>query len=511
MANANETIYFEGSPGKHVYLINQGELVLEKNIKQSHLHADINSLNKKSFCVMKLVKGAFAGMEVILGEDKNYEYTLRTLSTFNVLYKISIDDLHEFKDELKNFMKQLYEKQRLIIKKLLTQKSIIKKSYDKLFKTDISNKIPYRKLAFDEEGKICENIINPYNNILNITHQEKNLKINKHNNFDTSYGKFENFKTIKHDNYSLHKNLAHSLNKIDNKDKRDIQMSSFNNNNKSCSNFSLVNNENLISKENLVLSYNKANNKKVDVKEIKLRMLSEYNNSLDKTNFTSSNTVNKFKNENMLSSREIHKSQVSDFGSIDDDKKKNFVRTKFFESCKTNSPFKIYENTANKLNNKPPITTSTSHKICNNFFSKGSKKKYDSNTIFYDIPKRSSLISGSNIFAYKTIQNDQSPKMILIPTIKMEKGTDTNDENYANKTKENNKIIEGLIPDDIVQEQTNTIGNRIVLKTPVKKCLLDWKNSQENKSKISFYRTSFFNLPLITNLSSCDSEKRLNK
>jgi hypothetical protein len=83
---------------------------------------------------MKLVSGAFAGMEVFCFPNSKYHFTLKTLSNFNVIFKITLEDIPEFEDSIRVFLRVIYKNQNKILKYLLKKKQIIKISYDKILK-----------------------------------------------------------------------------------------------------------------------------------------------------------------------------------------------------------------------------------------------------------------------------------------------------------------------------------------------------------------------------------------
>jgi len=65
--------------------------ILNTNHNQKMTAQEINIFK------MFLNKGSFAGLEVIFKSEKRYDYTLKSMSNFNVIYKINLNDFPELK------------------------------------------------------------------------------------------------------------------------------------------------------------------------------------------------------------------------------------------------------------------------------------------------------------------------------------------------------------------------------------------------------------------------------
>lgn len=503
VVNANENLYLEGTPGKFVYLIYQGELVLEKNMNQySFMPHDVNGFNRKNSCMMKLVSGAFAGMEAFLSPDSNYEYTLRTLSMFNVLFRININDLHEFRGELIGFMKQLHDRQRLIIDNIIIQKNFIKKSYDKLFKTENKSKHPYRKIYKNIEEVSSEYHMN--SNFIRLgrmipkpefdnTFSKPSIVADEHNKHDSSYFN-NNFSFINKNTQSFeNKGAIFSESKLN----LDFSSPSRNKNNR-------------INIKEKALSFNNGTNQTLssDTCSYKTTMkqtteknyFSDSKFIMEQNNSASSKTLDGFPNDKITSAFQMYTPEVVKIEASNVICQSNILANRFVYSFNFLNPVKIYEKSSNNLNDD-------NRKIYNfntKFLRKNSIKSDDSSNFFTKCGSFKSLQNGSTQILFK--KNDQLDSMCKETSLRIERSEKKYDFSVNNKIikrekdRSKIKIIDLFTNDEKTTENKEINKSRILLKTPVKRCILDWKNSQGNKSHKNLYKTNYFNLPLISSL-----------
>lgn len=542
-----------------MYLIYQGESFLEKNIFTKSKHnSDIHSLSRKSNCVMKLVSGAFAGMEVFCLPDSKYRYTLRTISPINIIYKITLEDLPEYKNEIKSFMTVLYEKQNLIISKLLKKKNLIKKSYDKIFKTNV---IELKKLPIEESTQLGNSIENsriiPTSEIIKITNYEENNNdtrpenskfdsnilfgkatsnnFNKNNKSKSSLRKstllFEENPNNESPNkfyplFSLTKNNINETNQRNEKINNDL-FATKNPNMSMKTNSTLY--DNLEEKLGAQISNNCLSNLEFKFNE-KLLSSDRYRNKLSSTANNSNNIFNSNTNFSetlgdetlYMASGRNGKSDFSNYTSFSNNmNKSNFnylisiqdpnnkvLANKLVYSCNLIPTFKMSDSSTNKTKEELNATYRISNNNLNfvNSNENALIEKDQNKSVF---EKTQKMISNKNLndkTYQRSISENFNKKDNHYRFPKIEKNTVQKQGKSSNKPKnadENNHIGNSNLQR---KNAADSKREKIVLKTPLKRCVIDWKifkEKKENKDnkKNLFYRTSFFNLPLISNLN----------
>jgi len=77
--------------------------ILDINKPSQTIHS--KKKHTKTFKLMRLVRGAFAGLEILYNNQASYEYTLKAIGNYNILFQINLENFKHFKDEIKSFLK----------------------------------------------------------------------------------------------------------------------------------------------------------------------------------------------------------------------------------------------------------------------------------------------------------------------------------------------------------------------------------------------------------------------
>lgn len=585
--------------------------------------------NEKFLPVMNLVKGSFAGLEILFKkEDDLYDYSFKANGTFNILYKLNIENFPEIKKDILEFSNSLFIKQKKMLNSLLQIKLSIKSKIDDIFEKNykhdqgimiakvekefknchvqkekqknefktvvnkfskkyINPKILLEEASFDnsrnssnyyknQNNKINDNFcIIPENNLesqsdVNNIIQNSNLivsnninlisDISKNNkihpytftknvniNINNDNKKFDDYSTLKEPKISNNRNsmLETSINScigtIDRKSSsfniigsNKTQVHTFNSNN----NINNSNNQNSYKNNFYSEDKFKKNNEKISKEKQMPKLFSnknfnenkslESNNNANAKYNNNKETINKLSEFNVLSpeTREIKTSQMSrsiiksngNFGSI-------FSKEKINE-------FKIVD---------PNITIRNSN---NNF-----RQKSSSQVVLDKNKDNSNILKNSNYKKIKIKTKDNSQDEYLsalqvknqFDSITAEKSTKIGKENHNSNKKKKLSMDDVTIRIDpqstVKQVKIRDIG----IKTPIRNCIINWQkanfdinyekssdkgidflnlnNSPEIKTKkckldenlsnhlnlksknLNFFRTSFFNLPLISTLN----------
>lgn len=540
----------------------QGELALEKNlyIKSKH-NSDGYSLSRKSNTVIKLASGAFAGMEVFCVPNSKYKYTLRTVGALNVIYKITLDDIPEFRDSIKDFMAEMNQKQNKILENLISEKQKIKKLYDKIFKSETEIKSPIKsqlKIANSNNNEFLintenENFENFCMRFPTIENNFNNSNLNSASNNSNNYENFESsnsFKKISNFNYNnfdpIVSNNSNTRNERDNRKNESDQkcfrssstlkieedpfvLSPLNKFNSTSFNFSKIkksneiNEINNIKKNDFFITKSNLSFKKSDsiftTKNTENKKVSFYAKSTERLkNYQTINLKNFKKNknegenlslesfaENKLISKVFNNSNSK--AHFNNDSYATAEETQCFYPSQQNlfSDFNPYANSKTNTKNSKEIIycnqQQPSKKVlanklvyCSSLRSpfKGLEIKEDNNELKYFEPLIFENNKKSNNYNNNYSKTHAGNKISKIEPFAFHKNN--KNEKCINKKKINN----------IIEAQKKR--EDLVLKTPLKNCVNDWKNlnqrnNQDQNNKKLFYRTSFFNLPLISNLN----------
>ncbi len=96
--------------------------------------------NEKNLTFMNFLKGTFAGIESIFKKDsKEYNYSLKSNSPYNILFKVNIDNFPELKKNMMEFLRPIYKRQKKNLKSLFKNKIEIKSQVNKIFEKNNKN------------------------------------------------------------------------------------------------------------------------------------------------------------------------------------------------------------------------------------------------------------------------------------------------------------------------------------------------------------------------------------
>jgi hypothetical protein len=414
---------------------------------------------------MNLVRGAFAGIEIAFGE-KEYNCSLKAKSSYNVVFKININFLKEIEKDIKAFLEPLYIKQKQILKKLFSKNKKIKSKIESILKTSNEN-------YFFEFGKSLKK-----NSIKKEV--EKNLVKSKRFKFSKRYLSYD---------FNCNKDIINN-NSIKFNIKNEIDIN-YNNNNNSKSKLNINN-----------IEFNKEYRDSYYSVNIVKKNENEENG---KNNY---NNINSFIN-NIFSERKSKK--FNEDKDIDIDKKNileiNNYKDKFKKfTIEKNINVSINTNDNNNNNNNNIKINSNSNNNKNIDLKNKINFNINNNNI---IIKRKRSVS-VDIDILKNINIDYQ-------------------KNNSNKSK----------------SEFYNLFSDCSLKDPIKKCIINWRKSLENNNNIIsskneklnnnnnnsnnllsnfvnsscrnyeeknkyFFRTSFFNLPLISYIDEKKASK-INK
>lgn len=140
-----------------------------------------------------LTKGSFAGLEVLFNNSKRYEFSLKSLNNYNVIFRIKVDDFPELKDQLIIDLKEIYMKIKKNLQKINRNKYNIEndensklpqlnEKYIRIKRRNINNieRIPDRA-----NNQLPNTPDKPYNKFVNKGYNQIDLESNnnayKHN------------------------------------------------------------------------------------------------------------------------------------------------------------------------------------------------------------------------------------------------------------------------------------------------------------------------------------------
>jgi hypothetical protein len=226
---------------------------------------------EKNLTVMSLVKGAFAGLEVLFEKEaNNYNYSFKATGPLNFLFKINLDNFPEIKKDILEFLNPIYKKQKLILKTLLKKKLSVKIYMENVFEKSQKNnqQMMLGKIAKDLKSnviqkekqknelknivhKFSKKYIHPQNLIVETSSQENNY----YNNYDeVCNNNNKHYENDCNDNYNYCEYLTENANESQIiRENRNSTINEFNNNKKikinKCNSFSNYNTNNYF-KEN---------------------------------------------------------------------------------------------------------------------------------------------------------------------------------------------------------------------------------------------------------------------
>ena len=429
---------------------------------------------------MRLVSGAFAGLEIMYNLNNTYDYTLKSIGNNNIVFKINLDNFPENIKNIKEFLEPINRNQTKILKNLIERKKIMRKNKNSIYdntsfiKSSTENKI---KDFYEKFKKESNNP--PQKDIININSQFHKRYIEKDLNF-------------------LEFTSKHSCN---------------------------------------VLNYNTYNNSTDNILNDKLNLKSFNLYTTNSNIFTSgSEKITLGKNENYMKIDKLNSENINfcnnpsyDLSPTDMDKDENKIYNLDYK-------YKVKTKTEHKhLNDLCPIKSDPNDKKNISIVLKDNIKKdknvynnYSKNPIYINYEQFTMFDSKNNptdlpyissctkidykdhlSFSYKNSMNKSNINKIY--TNKNE------DKIYSNKEKKNKiRIIKNFKKIDENNSFNETTSNgkmpysiSSVVKTPIKKCLKTWGNIDENDNKnkdipnkIKMYKTHYFNIPLVSFLNT---------
>jgi len=121
-------LFYEGELGNSIFLVYQGEFAVEKTIK--------NSSRSKNEIIITVNSGTILGLEILFGHKK-YLNSIRGLANVNSIFKINLEEIHNFRDKMKNSFKTIFQQQKLILQETI---------YNHVKNTDNPN-VTFRRLV----------------------------------------------------------------------------------------------------------------------------------------------------------------------------------------------------------------------------------------------------------------------------------------------------------------------------------------------------------------------------
>jgi CRP-like cAMP-binding protein len=178
----NTVIYQEGSKGNFFYVVYIGEFDLEKEfVKSKQIENEVPPyLKENNRIILKLERGAFAGLEIIYSEQKLYNFTLKSKSLdYNVLLRIDLQSMKDFRDSIKSDLKSYYENQNEILDDFLERHKTLKKNSSLSFRNLVPRGVNLEQYGIEQIEKLKLKVplqsLNKNKNKLNF----KTIKINK--------------------------------------------------------------------------------------------------------------------------------------------------------------------------------------------------------------------------------------------------------------------------------------------------------------------------------------------
>ena len=199
---------------------NLNDLDINIDIDLNNNYIDkIKNTNLKVVSIMNLIKGAFAGIEIAFGNEY-YNYSLKATGSINVVFKININFLPELNNEIIDFLRPLFLKQKEILGNLMIKNKNIKTKINNLFNKSNKQKSRLRPKSYklkesNHNYNYKNDYVNNYEDFIgndlkqNLIKKEyqKNLVKSSNNKFSKRYLSFD----IKGDSYSNNVNNVSSI------------------------------------------------------------------------------------------------------------------------------------------------------------------------------------------------------------------------------------------------------------------------------------------------------------